>query len=204
MTNVRKFVRLIKSKSGHNGWTYPRPETWLSAASDFNWVPSRSHYMCFANMPLWEKNWTGRSTRSFLHQSCWPLLTSCYYQFYHNLRRRNLLTCSNRVECTELMANAQTVLPCFGVKRVNRVGIFGSNFFVSEKRDRKRIERFGIEMFRFCKVFAPAKRLKNFRYFCPPNTGSYVVYARSPSPSQRPAPTMIASRSPFSLGLCSC
>ena len=30
------------------------------------------------------------------------------------------------------------------------------------------------------------------------------VYARSPSPSQRPAPTTIASRSPFPLGLCSC
>ena len=30
------------------------------------------------------------------------------------------------------------------------------------------------------------------------------MYARSPSPSQRPAPTTIASRSPFPLGLCSC
>ena len=34
--------------------------------------------------------------------------------------------------------------------------------------------------------------------------GAYPVYARSPSPSQRPAPTTIASRSPFPLGLCSC
>ena len=33
--------------------------------------------------------------------------------------------------------------------------------------------------------------------------GAYAVYARSPSPSQRPAPTTIASRSPFPLGLCS-
>ena len=36
------------------------------------------------------------------------------------------------------------------------------------------------------------------------NVGAYSVYARSPSPSQRPAPTTIASRSPFPLGLCSC
>ena len=34
--------------------------------------------------------------------------------------------------------------------------------------------------------------------------GAYPVYARSPSPSQRPAFTTIASRSPFPLGLCSC
>ena len=32
----------------------------------------------------------------------------------------------------------------------------------------------------------------------------FPVYARSPSPSQRPASTTIASRSPFPLGLCSC
>ena len=38
------------------------------------------------------------------------------------------------------------------------------------------------------------KRLKNFRYFCPPFMWSYTVYARSPS----------ASRSPFPLGLCPC
>ena len=61
-----------------------------------------------------------------------------------------------------------------------------------------------IRLFRFCKVFARAKRLKNFRYFSPPNTGSYMGYARSPSPSQRPASTTIVSRSPFPLGLCSC
>ena len=36
------------------------------------------------------------------------------------------------------------------------------------------------------------------------NLGAYAVYARSPSPSQRPAPTTIASRSSFPLGLCSC
>ena len=48
-------------------------------------------------------------------------------------------------------------------------------------------------------VFVPAKRLKS-----PPNMGSYTVYGRSPSPSQRPASTTIASRSPFPLGLCSC
>ena len=34
--------------------------------------------------------------------------------------------------------------------------------------------------------------------------GAYPVYARSPSLSQRPAPTTIASRSPFPLGLCFC
>ena len=34
--------------------------------------------------------------------------------------------------------------------------------------------------------------------------GAYPVYARSPSPSERPAPTTIASWSPFPLGLCSC
>ena len=33
---------------------------------------------------------------------------------------------------------------------------------------------------------------------------AYPMYARSPSPSQRPAPTTIASRSLFPLGLCSC
>ena len=30
-----------------------------------------------------KKNWTGRFTRSFLHQECWSLLTSCYSQFSH-------------------------------------------------------------------------------------------------------------------------
>ena len=51
-----------------------------------------------------------------------------------------------------------------------------------------------------------AKRLRlktfaeTFRMIC----GAYPVYARSPSPSQRPAPTTIDSRSPFPLGLCSC
>ena len=34
--------------------------------------------------------------------------------------------------------------------------------------------------------------------------GSLTMYARSPSPSQPPAPNTIASRSPFPLGLCSC
>ena len=34
--------------------------------------------------------------------------------------------------------------------------------------------------------------------------GVNPVYARSPSPSQRPAPTTIASRSSFLLDLCSC
>ena len=42
--------------------------------------------------------------------------------------------------------------------------------------------------------------LETFRMIC----GAYPVYARSPSPSQRPAPTTIASRSLFPLGLCSC
>ena len=40
--------------------------------------------------------------------------------------------------------------------------------------------------------------------FCQNVRNPYPVYARSPSPSQRPAPTTIASRSPFPLGLCSC
>ena len=34
--------------------------------------------------------------------------------------------------------------------------------------------------------------------------GANAVYARSPSPSQRPAPTTIDAQSPFPLGLCSC
>ena len=34
--------------------------------------------------------------------------------------------------------------------------------------------------------------------------GKLGIYPRSSSPSQRPAPTTIASRSPFPLGLCSC
>ena len=42
--------------------------------------------------------------------------------------------------------------------------------------------------------------IETFRMIC----GAYPVHARSPSPSQRPAPTTIASRSPFPLGLCSC
>ena len=37
-------------------------------------------------------------------------------------------------------------------------------------------------------VFASAKRLKYIRYSSSPNMGSYTVYARSPSMSQRPAP----------------
>ena len=41
---------------------------------------------------------------------------------------------------------------------------------------------------------------ETFRMIC----GAYPVYARSPSPSQRPDPTTIASRSPFPLSLCSC
>ena len=43
-----------------------------------------------------------------------------------------------------------------------------------------------------------------FLSFLPSVLLSLAVYARSPSPSQRPAPTTIASRSPFTLGLCSC
>ena len=41
---------------------------------------------------------------------------------------------------------------------------------------------------------------ETFRMIC----GAYPMYARSPSPSQRPAPTTIVSRSPFPLGLCYC
>ena len=44
------------------------------------------------------------------------------------------------------------------------------------------------------------KYVNSRKYQC----GAYAVYARSPSPSQRPAPTTIASRSSFPLGLCSC
>ena len=58
---------------------------------------------------------------------------------------------------------------------------------------------------RFGKKNMPKRlRLKTFaetfRMIC----GAYPVYAHSPPPSQRPAPTTIASRSPFPLGLCSC
>ena len=58
---------------------------------------------------------------------------------------------------------------------------------------------------RFGKTNMPERlRLKifaeTFRMIC----GAYPVYARSPSLSQRPAPTTITSRSPFPLDLCSC
>ena len=55
-------------------------------------------------------------------------------------------------------------------------------------------------------VFTAGERRfgKKFSVLSPSNVGAYSVYARSPSPSQRPAPTTIASRSPFPLGLCSC
>ena len=45
------------------------------------------------------------------------------------------------------------------------VAYFGSKFCVSEKRDQKWIERFEIEVFRFCYVFAPAERLKSLGTF---------------------------------------
>ena len=41
---------------------------------------------------------------------------------------------------------------------------------------------------------------ETFRMIC----GAYPVFGRSHSPSQRPAPTTIASRSALPLGLCSC
>ena len=47
-------------------------------------------------------------------------------------------------------------------------------------------------------------RLKTFAETFGMICGAYPVYARSPSPSQRPASTTIASRSPFPLGLFSC
>ena len=55
-------------------------------------------------------------------------------------------------------------------------------------------------------VFTAGERRfgNKFSVLSPSNVGAYSVYARSPSPSQRPAPTTIASRSPFPLGLCSC
>ena len=58
---------------------------------------------------------------------------------------------------------------------------------------------------RFGKKNMPKRlRLKTsaetFRMKC----GAYPVYARSPSPSQRPPPITIASRPPFPLGFCSC
>ena len=43
-------------------------------------------------------------------------------------------------------------------------------------------------------------RLKTFAETFLMICGAYPVYARSPSPSQRPAPSTIASRSPFPLG----
>ena len=67
-------------------------------------------------------------------------------------------------------------------------GHFGKNMAadVSQKNVPKRLR---------LKTFA-----ETFRMIC----GAYPVYARSLSPSQRPAPTTIASGSPFPLGLCSC
>ena len=55
-------------------------------------------------------------------------------------------------------------------------------------------------------VFTAGERRfgNKFSVLSPSNVGAYSVYAGSPSPSQRPAPTTIASRSPFPLGLCSC
>ena len=47
-------------------------------------------------------------------------------------------------------------------------------------------------------------RLKTFAETFRMTCGAYPVYSRSSSPSQRPAPTTIASRYPFPLGLCSC
>ena len=47
-------------------------------------------------------------------------------------------------------------------------------------------------------------RLKTFAETIRKICGAYSVYARSPSSSQRPAPTTMASRSPFPLNLCSC
>ena len=47
-------------------------------------------------------------------------------------------------------------------------------------------------------------RLKTFAETFLMICGAYPVYANSPSPSQRPAPSTIASRSPFPLGLRTC
>ena len=57
-------------------------------------------------------------------------------------------------------------------------------------------------------VFTAGERRfgNKFSVLSPSTVGAYSMYARSPSPSQRPAPTTIASRSSFPLvveaGLC--
>ena len=54
------------------------------------------------------------------------------------------------------------------------------------------------------KKFAETSQAKIFCRNVSYDMWAYPVYARSPPTSQRPAPTTIASRSPFPLGLCSC
>ena len=54
---------------------------------------------------------------------------------------------SFRPEKFDLFTATRVTLPLGGLQRW---GIFGSNFCVSEKRDRKWIEGFEIEFFRFC------------------------------------------------------
>ena len=76
-------------------------------------------------------------------------------------------------------------------------GRFGKNMAadVSAKTWRRTFRQKNMPKRLRLKTFA-----ETFRMIC----GAYPVYARSPSPSQRPAPTTIALRSPFPLGLCSC
>ena len=63
--------------------------------------------------------------------------------------------------------------------------------FLCERKARSKMDRkFWDRIVRFCKNFDPAKRLEAFiisRFISPPIMGSYTVYVRSPSPSQRPS-----------------
>ena len=116
-----------------------------------------------------------------------------YFQFFDVLRQ-------NPLNCDKKVVNFESV-PLFGDS-----GRFGKNMAadVSAKTWRRTFQqKHGGG--RFGKKNMPKRlRLKTlaetFRMLC----GAYPVYARSPSPSQRPAPTTIASRSPFPLGLRSC
>ena len=61
------------------------------------------------------------AVQSFLHQECWSLLTSCYFQFSHkaDVGISRLAFNARTAWTTEPMANAQTVLPWFLGKWVN-------------------------------------------------------------------------------------
>ena len=89
------------------------------------------------------------------------------------------------------------VLSFFFNSRILQPGILqtGPNQFVeNQKQNHDNTGRFSMKKL--------PKRLETF--FCQNVLFPYTAYARSPSPSRKPAPTTIASRSPFPLGLCSC